>query len=99
MSPAPRRWCPPSCLDLLGACDPPMSLQMIFQVVEAEVADVTFFGNEAFMGRDAPMPAGVGARRRTAGVGDVAVLFGSSGEMLLLAGVCYLGSHRPQLPS
>ena len=45
------------------------------------------------------MPAGVGARRRTAGVGDVAVLFGSSGEMLLLAGVCYLGSHRPQLPS
>jgi hypothetical protein len=33
------------------------------------------------------------------GVGDVAVLFGSSGRTLLLAGVYYLGSHRPQLPS
>lgn len=33
------------------------------------------------------MPAGVGARRRTVGVGDVAVLFGSSGKTLLLAGV------------
>jgi hypothetical protein len=41
----------------------------------------------------------VGARRRTVGVGDVAVLFVSWGKTLLLAGVYYLGSHRPQLPS
>jgi hypothetical protein len=63
------------------------------------MADVTFFGHEGFMGRAAPMPAGVGARCRTVGVGDVAVLFGSSGKTLLLAGVYYFGSHRLQLPS
>jgi hypothetical protein len=63
------------------------------------MADVTFFGNKAFRGRDAPMPAGVGARRRTAGVGDVAVWFESWGKTLLLAGVYYLGSRRRQLPS
>ena len=45
------------------------------------------------------MPAGVGARRRTVGAGVVAVLFGWWGKTLLLAGVYYLGGHRPQLPS